>query len=305
MLISICIPTYNRAHRLEQCLSSILSVIQIRDDVEVIVSDNCSPDNTKDVVQSFSGKMNIKYSRNENNLGFAGNFLKLFELASGKYLFFISDEDSLLDGFLKVIELCNSKADYLLSGVSKPDGTIYYHYENMINQQLSDYLKYSIFGHSYLSGLCVKKSDLYGKIKALLFEYPHLAMYPHEILVLMLLSGTFSSTVEMSICQGVSDRNNSISRDEGHLFYMPPNRIMLFKEIILFLQKRGHSHRLVRKVSRLLGKKFISTLFHTRVLREFKKSSFPLVIKVAVDFKIPSIIGLYIYRKIRLLVKKK
>ena len=52
-LLSICIPTYNRAHYLKECLGSIVAQFDdrdVRDNVEVVVSDNASPDNTRELV---------------------------------------------------------------------------------------------------------------------------------------------------------------------------------------------------------------------------------------------------------------
>ena len=51
-LLSICIPTYNRSKSLRICLLSILSQTKgYEEDVEVVVSDNCSDDDTMQVVE--------------------------------------------------------------------------------------------------------------------------------------------------------------------------------------------------------------------------------------------------------------
>ena len=56
-LLSICIPTYNRASFLKEALSRVLSQLsQIKDNnkIELLVSDNCSTDNTAEVVSEFN-----------------------------------------------------------------------------------------------------------------------------------------------------------------------------------------------------------------------------------------------------------
>ena len=109
-ILSICIPTYNRADLLEKTITSI--VIQRRfketDDVEVIISDNCSVDNTqlisKRFVDSFNSK--IKYYRNEVNL-YDSNFGMALSYGSGQFLKLNNDtllhHDGSLDKMIEVI----------------------------------------------------------------------------------------------------------------------------------------------------------------------------------------------------------
>lgn len=88
--VSVLIPTYNRAHYLSGCLESVLA--SDYQDLEVIVSDNASPDNTRDVVRSFDDGR-LYYCRNETNIGPELNILKLFEYATGDYVFCLTDDD--------------------------------------------------------------------------------------------------------------------------------------------------------------------------------------------------------------------
>lgn len=68
-LLSICIPTYNRAEYLDQCLKAIVEQDGFDDRVEIVISDNCSTDETKERVKAYSQKYsNIRYFRNEENL---------------------------------------------------------------------------------------------------------------------------------------------------------------------------------------------------------------------------------------------
>ena len=71
-LLSICIPTYNRAKILDNALKAIQKELKTIDcsEIELIVSDNCSPDNTEEVVQNYiQTGMPIVYSKNTTNLG--------------------------------------------------------------------------------------------------------------------------------------------------------------------------------------------------------------------------------------------
>lgn len=113
-LISITIPTYNRAKYLSVCLRYLIPQIKkFENKVEVIICDNASFDSTADVVVRYSRETgNIKYIRNEKNLGYAGNQVKCIENATGKYIAILCDDDVYMDGLLdKMIEVI-SKKDY-------------------------------------------------------------------------------------------------------------------------------------------------------------------------------------------------
>src|SRR3990167_9273045 len=95
-LISVVIPTYNRAKYLDKCLRSVL--IQTDCDFEVIVSDNASPDNTPAVINGFLSDERIRYLRNKSNLGILENIYQVTRAARGQYIFYLSDDDYLLPG---------------------------------------------------------------------------------------------------------------------------------------------------------------------------------------------------------------
>ena len=62
MLLSICIPTYNRPEDLKNCIYSIYQQKKIdKKSFEVCVSDNCSNFNTFNILKPFKKKLNIKF----------------------------------------------------------------------------------------------------------------------------------------------------------------------------------------------------------------------------------------------------
>lgn len=71
-LVSICIPTYNRAPYLKKCLDSLVCQTEfLNGDVEIVISDNASTDNTADIVYNYQKKYkNIQYYKNSENCGF-------------------------------------------------------------------------------------------------------------------------------------------------------------------------------------------------------------------------------------------
>jgi len=88
-ILSICIPTYNRSEYLERTLLSIVNQKRFQEtsDVEIVVSDNCSSDNTGDVVQKFIGLYHekIRYYRNPENIEDL-NFGRVLSYGDGVYL---------------------------------------------------------------------------------------------------------------------------------------------------------------------------------------------------------------------------
>lgn len=90
--VSFVVPCYKLAHLLPACVVSILS--QSYDDLEVLVMDDCSPDETPQVTRSF-GDSRVRHLRNERNLGHLRNYNKGIELARGKYVWLISADDYL------------------------------------------------------------------------------------------------------------------------------------------------------------------------------------------------------------------
>jgi abequosyltransferase len=102
-IISIAIPTYNRSRRLEDTLTRLSAHPEIFADwVEVVISDNASTDNTPDVVAAFSERTGkpVRFSRNASNVGIDGNIHSVSQLATGRYLLLMSDDDLLLPGAL-------------------------------------------------------------------------------------------------------------------------------------------------------------------------------------------------------------
>lgn len=85
-LLSICIPTYNRSEYLAKSLDSLVCLPEFNSsEVEVVISDNASTDDTKQVVKNYSDKYkNISYYKNDENIK-DGNFPTVIKLAHGTF----------------------------------------------------------------------------------------------------------------------------------------------------------------------------------------------------------------------------
>lgn len=107
IILSICIPTYNRAAYLNKCLQNIVNQVGNNPLVEIVISDNVSDDNTQEVSESYATKFeNVKYFRNETNIGGDRNFIRVLKLGKGKYLKLLNDYAEFKDGCaLKMLEI--------------------------------------------------------------------------------------------------------------------------------------------------------------------------------------------------------
>ena len=107
ILLSVCIPTRNRVKMLSELIDSVLSDLDgtTRSKTEIVISDNNSDDGTRECVGSYMQQHSavIRYSRNESDLGFSKNFNKAVELATGKFILFMSDDDGIEQGTIPQI----------------------------------------------------------------------------------------------------------------------------------------------------------------------------------------------------------
>jgi glycosyltransferase involved in cell wall biosynthesis len=87
---SIIIPAYNRAHSIKKAIASILN--QTFNDFEIIIIDDASIDNTKEVIDEIEDPR-INYYRNETNQERCISRNKGIELAKGEYICFLDSDD--------------------------------------------------------------------------------------------------------------------------------------------------------------------------------------------------------------------
>ena len=113
--VSVIIPTRNRAGFLGSAIRSVLS--QTFDDLEIVVVDDASADQTMDVVRGF-GDVRVRYIRHQTNKGQGATRNDGIKQAAGAYIAFLDDDDEWLPGKLE-------KQVKLLDGSSPNVGLIY------------------------------------------------------------------------------------------------------------------------------------------------------------------------------------
>src|SRR5579863_7526591 len=95
--ITVVLPVFNGAQFIEMALRSILAQAE---DCEIVVSDDCSTDNTTEIVRSLQAPQ-IKLLINDRNGGQFVNFNRALRIASGRYIQLFSHDDVAQPGFLR------------------------------------------------------------------------------------------------------------------------------------------------------------------------------------------------------------
>ena len=118
-LLSICIPTFNRAALLELMLASLYRQIShLKGRVEMVVSDNASSDNTWQIVLAYKDKPYVRIVKLEDPSTVLGNFASVIEAASGEYVWIVGDDDWILPGGVNHVVAAiagNPKIDYVFA----------------------------------------------------------------------------------------------------------------------------------------------------------------------------------------------
>lgn len=100
--LSICVATYNRAAYIAETLDAIVS--QLPANVELVVVDGASPDNTEAVVaRCLHRHPHIRYVRETENSGVDRDFDKAIGYARGEYCWLMSDDDLLAPGAVRAV----------------------------------------------------------------------------------------------------------------------------------------------------------------------------------------------------------
>ena len=104
-LITICIATYNRSKTVARLVQELLD-FELNDQIEILVIDDCSPDNTFEELSKFSHHNNVSIFKNKKNLSRARTQLRYFNLCKTEYLIELPDDDILYkDGILELLSL--------------------------------------------------------------------------------------------------------------------------------------------------------------------------------------------------------
>ena len=164
-ILTIAIPTYNRAQYLNIQLDNLIKQVNSYSDIEVLVSDNCSNDDTELIVKNYNYSF-INYYKQIKNIGLDGNVLSCYENAKGKYIWYLSDDDVVFEDSVQRVYDFISKNEFSVLAFSfcniknkiKCDKSIdsYRKYDSFLeDKSIEDFFKVIM-----ISTLVVKKIDI-------------------------------------------------------------------------------------------------------------------------------------------------
>ncbi|WMI69841.1 glycosyltransferase [Mangrovimonas sp. YM274] len=118
-LVSICIPTYNGADFIAQAMDSVLA--QTYANLEIVVSDDSSKDNTLKIIESYKSKTNLPiHIVDHEPKGIGANWNNCIRLAQGQYIKFLFQDDILLPECVeKMVEVLENYPNISLVAVKR------------------------------------------------------------------------------------------------------------------------------------------------------------------------------------------
>lgn len=133
--LTIAIPTYNRAKQLDRQLTWAVNAIAGRwDEIELLVSDNASHDETPQVCRKWQAQTNgrMRVFRQSKNIGLIRNCLFCIQEAQSDFVWTVSDDDVVLEGTLDwVLSKISGDSDgqlafiHLNGSMSSPEGVVF------------------------------------------------------------------------------------------------------------------------------------------------------------------------------------
>ena len=113
-LVSVGLPTYNRASSLRRAVDSVLA--QDYSNLELIISDNASSDQTASFCEEYAtGDVRVRYVRQDVNRGAHNNFATVLDRAVGKYFMWLGDDDWLDKSYLsRCVSVLRARPDVSL-----------------------------------------------------------------------------------------------------------------------------------------------------------------------------------------------
>ena len=255
-LLGICIPTYNRSGYLRECLRSVIDEFSPYG-FPIYISDNCSTDNTTTVVSSFENDYdNIKYVRNNSNLGPYRNILNVIQMAETRYVWFMGDDDAIRKGSMEMlVKILNTSPDFLVLNSALQDKELAFQkYPKAIDcladkkylgkdvqNLLIDLKRWSYNG--YMSAMVIKKEFLPHLIPK--YKEANFPLYGTMWLPLALFYEAIHNKTGLFVCEPiVLNRDNPRPSEKSYWKYFYLDRIRALE----YLEWMGYDRKIVRKV---------------------------------------------------------
>lgn len=235
--ISFCISTYNRSEKIFQLVKDILKYEG--NDIEVVVSDNCSTDDTIIKLSEIKDER-FRYFVNSPNIGAIPNYIKAMSEGIGEYIFFTTDKDSINpDGIPDLINFFNNNS-FIIGGYSKID--VSEKAEPKIFNRGEDGLLNLAYLSQHPTGYFFKNKEL-KKLDILknYTDFEKVGVFPFEFLManLCVLGKTAMLNLPLFYIETMEDVKNiksfSYSGLQNNLYFSPHQRFLASEKYIKHL----------------------------------------------------------------------
>jgi len=232
IVISFCIPTYNRAECVKRSVMSILEIDSRH--IEIVIVDNNSQDNTEQIIKSINDDR-VCYYKNQTNIGAVCNIVRTINLAKGKWVFTLSDEDIVvkdtIDWIIKDLSMGkHSDTAVLFGNITKTNGSYYKKYDDAFFLKGDDAIFNVGFSHAYLSGIIINKSFINCReIDGMTPESD--GVYPHIIILTRACINGDAKTMnkDFIIMMEPRAKTSYVEKPSDEVFAHPVNRLKEFK----------------------------------------------------------------------------
>lgn len=158
-ILTVVIPTYNHENYIEQCIDSVLS--QKTDfNFNILISDDCSTDNTFNILQKYKDIPNVTIHQTPKNIGPTGERMhSLYREISSKYITILDGDDYYVDNYKlqKQVNFLNNNPEYILhstgyfhvSPEGKQENTVRYSTKEIINSY-SEIIEANFISHGFM-----------------------------------------------------------------------------------------------------------------------------------------------------------
>lgn len=158
IILTICIMSYNRKNSLVKQLEYFEKNYNKK--IELIVIDNCSSDDSKEVLCEYNDRLNnFSFVINENNIGCDGSIKKSIDFCKGKYVIFLGD-DMFVDGvFNKVVDALEEYDPAIMHISNNNKGHLFELY-NLSKKEISKLIKKELSYYMFMSSNIYRKDIL-------------------------------------------------------------------------------------------------------------------------------------------------
>jgi len=241
MLLTIAIPSFNRPESALQAVKNLLESAKLPEEIQVILANNGSSEAGYNFVEQFlDQKPNASYLSFSDNLGFAGNFLRLIQNCESKYVLTMSDEDDLniaeLQGLVQNLKSKSPDLCILRSFTSKQNAT-----KKLRAKKLKG-------ASSSMSGIIFNLDSLrpqWPKISNLISAEEFGSLYPQVIIALVLFSQGDSLLCSTPTISSRSQLPTTIRSSNGNVYWHPTERVYQYLSLNRCIERIGKEFKLI------------------------------------------------------------